>query len=151
MPFSSTSPPCSPDLGLSSLIRNAFSATLHPEHPPRKERSLMGEREKILDYLDAGLSEPIRDPVWKHIYLAPAHEKIISLPVFQELHDIKQLGPGRPIPASRTVWEPFISPGASSVFWCAETAAGFLRWKGSRPFSARRSCTTWDTSRSRIP
>ena len=53
----------------------------------------MGEREKILDYLDTGLTEPIRDPVWKHVYLSPAHERIISLPVFQELHDVKQLGP----------------------------------------------------------
>jgi HD superfamily phosphohydrolase len=53
----------------------------------------MGERERILDYLETKFTEPIRDPVWKHIYLTPAHEKIISLPQFQELHAIKQLGP----------------------------------------------------------
>ena len=53
----------------------------------------MGERENILRYLETEFTEPIRDPIWKHIYLTPAHEKILSLPVFQELHSIKQLGP----------------------------------------------------------
>jgi len=93
----------------------------------------MGEREKILDYLDAGLSEPIRDPVWKHIYLAPAHEKIISLPVFQELHDIKQLGPAY-----------LVYPGAThtrfahslGTFHLARRLIGFLvRGNGRRFFT----------------
>ena len=53
----------------------------------------MGERENILRYLETEFTEPIRDPIWKHIYLTPAHIKLISLPVFQELHAIRQLGP----------------------------------------------------------
>ncbi|MBN2352139.1 MAG: HD domain-containing protein [Spirochaetales bacterium] len=93
----------------------------------------MGEREKILDYLDAGLSEPIRDPIWKHIYLAPAHEKIISLPVFQELHDVKQLGPAY-----------LVYPGAThtrfahslGTFHIARRLIGFLvRGKGTKVFT----------------
>ncbi len=53
----------------------------------------MGERENILRYLETEFTEPIRDPIWKHIYLTSAHEAIISLPIFQELHAIRQLGP----------------------------------------------------------
>jgi HD superfamily phosphohydrolase len=93
----------------------------------------MGERERILDYLETELSEPVRDPVWKHIYLSPAHEKIISLPVFQELHGIKQLGPAY-----------LVYPGAThtrfahslGTFHIARRLAGFLaRREGRPPFS----------------
>jgi HD superfamily phosphohydrolase len=53
----------------------------------------MSEREKIIQYLETEFREPVRDPVWKHIYLAKSHEQLVSTPVFQGLHDIKQLGP----------------------------------------------------------
>ncbi|MBN1696831.1 MAG: HD domain-containing protein [Spirochaetales bacterium] len=36
---------------------------------------------------------PIRDPVWKHIYLSPALMDIIAHEAFQNLNRIKQLGP----------------------------------------------------------
>jgi len=53
----------------------------------------MGEREKILNHLEADYKEPIRDPIWQHIYFSEFLLKIISLKPFQELNDIKQLGP----------------------------------------------------------
>jgi HD superfamily phosphohydrolase len=90
----------------------------------------MGEREKISGYLDNELTEPVRDPIWKHIYLAPAHEKIISLPVFQELHAIKQLGPAY-----------LVYPGAThtrfahslGTFHIARRLIGFLARRSERP------------------
>lgn len=49
--------------------------------------------DKILFHLDNDYTEPIRDPIWKHIYLSDALAKIVSLKPFQDLNDIKQLGP----------------------------------------------------------
>jgi HD superfamily phosphohydrolase len=53
----------------------------------------MGEKERILDHLENDYSEPIRDPVWKHIYISRELFKIIELEPFQKLGRIKQLGP----------------------------------------------------------
>lgn len=53
----------------------------------------MGERERILDHLENDYSEPIRAPVWKHIYISRELVKIIELEPFQKLGRIKQLGP----------------------------------------------------------
>jgi uncharacterized protein len=53
----------------------------------------MGERETILAHLENGYTEPIRDPVWKHIYLSPPLIHLIQCREFQNLHHIKQLGP----------------------------------------------------------
>lgn len=53
----------------------------------------MSEKLKILQHLEEDYTEPIRDPIWKHIYLSPAFLKISALREFQELNKIKQLGP----------------------------------------------------------
>ncbi len=53
----------------------------------------MGEKERILDHLENDYTEPIRDPVWKHIYVSKQLLKIIELEPFQKLCRIKQLGP----------------------------------------------------------
>lgn len=53
----------------------------------------MAEREEILQYLETEFCDAIRDPVWKNIYLTPGFAELISLSPFQDLHDIKQLGP----------------------------------------------------------
>ncbi|MBN1797244.1 MAG: HD domain-containing protein [Spirochaetales bacterium] len=49
--------------------------------------------QQILQHLEEDYPHPIRDPIWKHIYLSDALLKIVSLPVFQDLNGIKQLGP----------------------------------------------------------
>jgi HD superfamily phosphohydrolase len=49
--------------------------------------------QRIIQHLEEDYPHPIRDPIWKHIYLSDALLKITSLKVFQELNDIKQLGP----------------------------------------------------------
>jgi uncharacterized protein len=53
----------------------------------------MAERIKILAHLENEYTEPIRDPVWKHIYLSPPLITLIQCREFQNLHHIKQLGP----------------------------------------------------------
>jgi HD superfamily phosphohydrolase len=53
----------------------------------------MGERERILDSLENEYTEPVRDPVWKHIFLSPGLLRIAELPGFQKLDRIRQLGP----------------------------------------------------------
>ncbi|MDR1317844.1 MAG: HD domain-containing protein [Spirochaetales bacterium] len=50
------------------------------------------EREKIIRHLDTDYSQPIRDPLWKHIYLSPALMRLASSPPFHKLGGIKQLG-----------------------------------------------------------
>lgn len=52
-----------------------------------------GVRELLLKHLNEDYTEPVRDPIWKHIYLSKPLVKIIELPVFQKLNNIKQLGP----------------------------------------------------------
>lgn len=52
----------------------------------------MNEREEIIRHLDRDYTEPIRDPLWKHVYLSrPLMEVVASAP-FQKLSGIKQLG-----------------------------------------------------------
>jgi HD superfamily phosphohydrolase len=48
---------------------------------------------EIIEHLERDYNNPIRDPVWKHIYLSNALLKLASAPPFQELNHIKQLGP----------------------------------------------------------
>ncbi|MFP4179754.1 MAG: HD domain-containing protein [Spirochaetaceae bacterium] len=50
-------------------------------------------REKTLLHLIRDYTEPIRDPIWKNIHISPGFKKLISLPIFQKLGRIKQLGP----------------------------------------------------------
>ena len=51
------------------------------------------ERTRILRYLDEDHTIPVRDPLWRHIYLSPALDKVRNTADFQKLHGIKQLGP----------------------------------------------------------
>lgn len=53
----------------------------------------MSTRDDIIWHLDREYTSPIRDPLWKHIYLSPGLMKVIDSPDFQQLHRIKQLGP----------------------------------------------------------
>jgi uncharacterized protein len=53
----------------------------------------MGERERILEHLENDYTEPVRDPVWKHIFVSPALLRIAELDGFQKLDRIRQLGP----------------------------------------------------------
>jgi HD superfamily phosphohydrolase len=47
---------------------------------------------QILHHLDQDYTEPIRDPLWKHIYLSPQMMTIVASEPFQKLYRIKQLG-----------------------------------------------------------
>ncbi len=46
----------------------------------------------IIQHLDQDYTEPIRDPLWKHIYLSPEMMAIVASEPFQKLYRIKQLG-----------------------------------------------------------
>jgi HD superfamily phosphohydrolase len=50
------------------------------------------EREKIIRHLDEDYSQPIRDPLWKHIYLSPALMALAASPAFRKIGGVKQLG-----------------------------------------------------------
>ena len=53
----------------------------------------MGEREKVLDHLHNDYTEPVRDPVWKHISLSRPLLRVAEHAQFQKLDRIRQLGP----------------------------------------------------------
>jgi len=53
----------------------------------------MNEQSVILKHLETDYSEPIRDPLWRHIYLSAGFKKLVDHPLFQKLGGIKQLGP----------------------------------------------------------
>lgn len=46
-----------------------------------------------LPELSDDYGEPVRDPIWKNIYLSPEMKELISTPPMQKLNGIKQLGP----------------------------------------------------------
>ena len=50
-------------------------------------------KEKILNYLQRHFTEPVRDPLWKNIYLSPGLLQLIGSEKFQQLGRIRQLGP----------------------------------------------------------
>lgn len=50
-------------------------------------------RNSIFRHLIHDYTEPIRDPLWQHIYLSPGIKQLVSLESFQKLGRIKQLGP----------------------------------------------------------
>ena len=53
----------------------------------------MAEKSQLLSHLHNEYTEPIRDPLWRHIYLSREFESILSTAPFQKLTRIKQLGP----------------------------------------------------------
>jgi len=50
-------------------------------------------RSKILRYLEEDFSVPVRDPLWKHIYMTKGHRDIINHKDFRFLDGLRQLGP----------------------------------------------------------
>ena len=50
-------------------------------------------RIRILRHLDEDHTIPVRDPLWRHIYLSPSLDAVRNTTDFQKLHGIKQLGP----------------------------------------------------------
>lgn len=51
------------------------------------------QRERLALHLDSGYTRPIRDPLWKHIYLSDGLLRVVDTSAFQQLSRIKQLGP----------------------------------------------------------
>jgi uncharacterized protein len=52
-----------------------------------------GDTRDILEHLETDYTEPVRDPVWKHIYLSRALLRVVEHEQFQKLDRIRQLGP----------------------------------------------------------
>jgi len=52
----------------------------------------MDEPARILHHLENDYTEPIRDPVWKHIYVSRELLKVVEQEAFQKLDRIRQLG-----------------------------------------------------------
>ena len=52
----------------------------------------MSAHEEILRHLERDYTNPVRDPLWKHIYLTPALEKATRTAPFVRLGRLKQLG-----------------------------------------------------------
>lgn len=50
-------------------------------------------RSEILNYLDYQFTVPVRDPLWKHIYMTKGHREIINHKDFRFLDGLRQLGP----------------------------------------------------------
>jgi len=63
--------------------------TRRPEAPRIAD---MSSHEEILRHLERDYTNPVRDPLWKHIYLTPALEKAIRSAPFVRLGRLKQLG-----------------------------------------------------------
>jgi uncharacterized protein len=53
----------------------------------------MKEHDAIIWHLDREYTEPVRDPIWNHIYLSKSMLKLVNTRPFQKLSRIKQLGP----------------------------------------------------------
>lgn len=53
----------------------------------------MESKKSIERHLEDDYTEPIRDPLWRNIYLSAGLMKVIDTPVFQKLKKIRQLGP----------------------------------------------------------
>lgn len=53
----------------------------------------MSHRESILRHLTEEHTEPVRDPLWSHIYLPRSLLNIMDTAPVQQLHRIRQLGP----------------------------------------------------------
>jgi len=52
----------------------------------------MTESERILQHLENDYTEPVRDPVWKHIYVSRPLLRVLEQEQFQKLDRIRQLG-----------------------------------------------------------
>ncbi|HDQ14831.1 MAG TPA: HD domain-containing protein [Sediminispirochaeta sp.] len=50
-------------------------------------------KDELFRVLVGQYTEPIRDPLWQHIYLSPGFKRLVALEPFQKLGRIKQLGP----------------------------------------------------------
>ena len=50
-------------------------------------------RSEILNYLNDQFTVPVRDPLWKHIYMTKGHREIINHKDFRFLDGLRQLGP----------------------------------------------------------
>ena len=72
-------------------------------------------REEIIRHLSADYTVPVRDPLWKHIYLSPGLRNIMNHPEFQKLGRIRQLGPAS-----------LVYPGASHTRLCHSLGVFYL-------------------------
>ena len=53
----------------------------------------MNVKKDALEHLDHDYTNPVRDPLWKHIYLSDGLLAVVESVAFQQLSKIKQLGP----------------------------------------------------------
>lgn len=50
-------------------------------------------RSQILNYLEETFTVPVRDPLWKHVYMSKGHRDIVNHKDFRFLDGLRQLGP----------------------------------------------------------
>ena len=50
-------------------------------------------KQTIIRHINEDYTVPVRDPLWKHIYLTPGLRELMNDPEFQKLGRIRQLGP----------------------------------------------------------
>ena len=53
----------------------------------------MSRRRSIADHLESDYQKPIRDPLWRHIYVSEPIQKLLDAAPCRQLSRIKQLGP----------------------------------------------------------
>lgn len=53
----------------------------------------MKSSDAIARHLERDYTEPVRDPLWSHMYLSPAMMALVATAPFQQLSRIRQLGP----------------------------------------------------------
>jgi len=53
----------------------------------------MNDKNTIQQHLSTDHTEPVRDPLWSHIYLPRSLVRVLDTPPVQQLHRIRQLGP----------------------------------------------------------
>ena len=58
----------------------------------RRGDTILSSRTSIISHLENEYTEPIRDPLWKHIYLSPGLLNVIEQEPFLALGKIRQLG-----------------------------------------------------------
>ena len=91
----------------------------------------MTTQESIRAHLDQDYGKPIRDPLWKHIYLSEGLLALINTPPLQQLSRIKQLGPAYQVYPGATHTRLAHSLGVFAI--AKRIVAALLRYPDSFP------------------
>ncbi len=93
----------------------------------------MGRNSDLLDALERGYDEPVRDPLWGHVYLTPGLRAIVGSAPFARLSRIRQLGPACNVYPGATHTRYVHSLGVYHV--ARSMMVSLVRREGSGPFT----------------